>query len=116
MSRPNEKAGIYADLLATKNRSPLVQKEGESTLSDYKKLGDKDRESITKYYSGRATHDMRHADMNRKSQLNSVFLKSSAIQGATVGESFGDFLKQIQGPQSSLSDYTGVKVQRQKPD
>ncbi len=67
VSRSNEKAGTYADLLATKNRSLLVYKEGEKTLTEYKKLGEKERESISRYYSGMVNHDMRHADINRKS-------------------------------------------------
>jgi len=95
VSRTNEKAGCYADLLATKKRAPLVLKEGESSLSEYRKVCDAHRDSVTRYYANKATHNLTHLDERKKSQLNSNFMRSSTHQNDSVNDSFGEFFQQL---------------------
>ena len=100
-------------MLASKKRTPLVQKEGETSLSEYRKVGEAARDSVTRYYANKVTHNLTHLDERRKSQLNSTFLRSSTHQNESVNDSFGDFFQQLKAtPKSSMADYQPVQRQQ----
>ena len=100
-------------MLATKKRAPLVLKEGESSLSEYRKVGDAHRDSVTRYYANKVAHNLAHLDERRKSQLNSTFMRSSTHQNDSVNYSFGEFFQQLKAtPQSSMADYQPAQRQQ----
>lgn len=68
----NEKAGLYSDLIAQKNKKQYLLHEA-SPIS----INDDARKNIRKYLSSKASHNFAFASPERKALLSSVFTKTA---------------------------------------